>query len=245
MQILKCLIAWARLSLARLWHWHRRNAVYVVLIGGPGAGKGTLASQLAPELNLPHLSMGDVFRREIAAQTPLGKQVADLVKKGELVSAAIAIAALRKELSQPKFYRGAVLDGFPRTLEQAQLLDEVLHGWGNNVGLAVLLEVPEEDLIERLSNRRTCSNKSCGRIYHLVRDPSHEAGKCDACGQPLYQRDDDVPESIRTRLAKFREESQPLCDYYRASGLLVSVISTNAKGKDAVFAEVMSAVNGG
>lgn len=240
--MLNDLMARVWLALASLFHWRRRNARYVVLMGGPGAGKGTLSSQLAPALNLPHLSMGDIFRREIAAQTKLGMQVAQLVKEGKLVSAELALSALKAELEQPRCFRGAVLDGFPRMLEQAVLLDKLLAGWGNTVSKVILLEVPEEDLIERLSNRRTCSNKSCGRIYHLLRDAPREPSKCDACGQPLYQRDDDVPGTIRVRLNAFKEESRPLRDHYRAKGILVPVSSTNAKGKEAVFAEVMSAL---
>lgn len=240
---MKTLLARVWFALASLIHWQRRNALYVVLMGGPGAGKGTLASQLAPALKLPHLSMGDVFRRHIAAKTPLGLQVAELVKQGKLVSPEIAIFALRSELEQPRFFHGAVLDGFPRMLGQAKLLDEMLAGWGNRVSRVIYLEVPEEDLIERLSNRRTCTNKSCGRIYHQLRDPSREPGKCDACGHALFQREDDVPEAIRVRLAAFKEETKPLCDHYRATGILVPISSTNAKGKDVVFAEVMAALN--
>lgn len=244
MNLLRKVIRQARFIIARIKHWQRRNARYIALGGGPGAGKGTLASKLAPALSLPHISMGDVFRREIAAGTEIGKQVASFVKAGKLAPDELTIAALQRELSQPRYHNGAVLDGFPRTARQAQLLDELLFSWGNRLERFVIIEVPEEDLIERLSNRRTCANKLCGRTYHLVRQPPRESGVCDACGHSLYQREDDVPESIRVRLATFREESKPLCDYYLATGHLTNVQSTNAKGPEAVFAEVISAVNG-
>lgn len=229
---------------ARLTHWRRRKARYIALGGGPGAGKGTLASRLAPALGLPHLSMGHVFRSEIAAGTELGKQVEGYVKAGKLAPDELTIAALARELARAKYHGGAVIDGFPRTARQAQLLEEVLFRWGNKLERFVLIEVPREDLFERLLNRRTCSNKLCGRTYHLVRQPPRESGKCDACGQALYQREDDVPAAIEERLAIFKEESKPLCDHYRGQGLLVTVQSTNAKGSEAVFAEVLSAVSG-
>lgn len=231
------------LFLARLIHWRRRRARFIVLIGGPGAGKGTLASRLAPTLKLPHLSMGDVFRREIAAGTAVGKQVESCVKSGALAPDELTIAALASELAQPKYHGGAVLDGFPRRLKQAVLLDRLLARWGNRVERVIFLLVPKDDLIERLSNRRTCSNKLCGRSYHLLRQPPAQADKCDACGQALYQREDDVPEAIEERLAVFAQQSRPLCHYYLAQGLLTSVQSTNAKGPEAVFTEVLSAIS--
>jgi len=139
--------------IARLIHWRRWNAQYIVMLGAPGAGKGTQAAQLAPVLGVPHLSTGDVFRSEIAARTDLGLEVERYVSSGGLVPDEVTFRVLRRELEKPKYHKGAVLDGFPRTLNQAKLLSELLAGWGNKLDRVVLLDVPEKDLIERLSRR--------------------------------------------------------------------------------------------
>ncbi len=240
----KRLINWARYQVARLIHWRRRNARIVVVMGGPGAGKGTVCKLIAPDLGIHHLSTGDIFRREIAAQTELGKQVEPYLKESALVPNGITLAALRKELEQPAYYRGVVLDGFPRTLEQAQLLEDLLRGWGNKVERVILLEVPEQDLIDRLSLRRTCSNKSCGRTYHTRLNPPRKADVCDFCGSALYQRPDDVPENISRRLREYRATVRPLCDYYRETGVLTTVESTNEQSPQVVAAVVFSAITG-
>lgn len=230
--------AWLFLAGIIFFKW--RNARYIILIGGPGAGKGTQSDLLAPALGIPHLSMGDAFRRQIAAGTELGKQVESTVKSGALVSPELTMAVLSLELTPV----GALLDGFPRTHEQAVLLDKLLFRRGNHVEKVILLEVPEADLIERLSLRRTCSNKSCGRTYHTKFAPPNKPDTCDACGSPLYQRPDDVPDSIRERLRVFREQSKPLCDYYQAKGLLTTVSSTNGMDKQQVFAAVLAVIQG-
>lgn len=222
--------------------WRLRKPRFIVLMGGPGAGKGTLAAQLAPSLGIAHLSTGDAFRRELATQSDFAKQVESYIKAGKLVPDHLTIQVVRRELQQRRFRRGAVLDGFPRTLEQAQMLDALLTGWGASVERVVLLEVDEPVLIERLSLRRTCSNKSCGRSYHLKYEPPKEAGICDVCKSPLYQRSDDVPEAISERLVTYRRESKPLCDYYQ--GNLVSVRSTQGTTKEEVFALVKAALLG-
>jgi adenylate kinase len=222
----------------------RRAARFILIIGGPGAGKGTQSVLLAKLLGLPHLSMGDIFRRHIAAGTAIGKQVEKLVKSGALVPDALTVKVLREELKLRKYWRGAIIDGFPRTLEQAKLLDKVLFVWGNRVEKIVLLDVPESDLIERLSLRRTCSNKSCGRTYHLRFAPPVKADTCDACGSALYQRSDDVPDSISTRLKTYKAESKPLCDYYLAGGRLTTITATNGMTIEQVTAAVLTALQG-
>ncbi len=244
MNLLHALLIKARRFVLRLIYWRRRNARYILILGGPGAGKGTMAVRLAPALGLPKLSMGDAFRREKDAGTEVGLKAAPYVAKGKLVPDELTTPVLAAELTQPKFIDGTIIDGLPRTRPQAVFLDSFLSRWGQEVELVIMLDVPEPDLIERLSHRRTCSNKLCGRTYHLVMQPPREAGKCDACGHSLYQREDDVPDAIRERLAIFAVESKPIRDYYKTRGLLVNVQSTNVKGIDAVFAEVMSAVNG-
>jgi len=244
MNLLQATIKQARRFVLRLIYWRRRNARYVIILGGPGAGKGTMANRLAPALGLPKLSMGDAFRREHAAGTEVGLKAWPYVSTGKLVPDELTTPVLVTELDQPKYINGTIIDGLPRTFPQAVFLDGHLDGWGLEVERVIMLDVPEADLIERLSHRRTCSNKLCGRTYHLVMQPPAEAGKCDACGHALYQREDDNPEAIRERLAIFAVESKPIRDYYKAKGLLTNVQSTNAKGIDAVFAEVLSAVKG-
>lgn len=228
--------------LRRLIHWRRRNARHIILMGGPGAGKGTLASSLAPALGVPHLSMGSMFRAEIAAGTELGKRIEPFVKEGKLVPDADTESVYERELTHKRCVPGAVHDGFPRKFKQATFLDGLLAQWGLTVERVILIEVPMADLLERLTHRRTCTNKDCGRTYHLLRQPPREPGKCDACGHPLYQRADDVPSAIEQRISVFEAESKALRDYYQRRGLLVRVESTNAKGPDAVFAEVLQAV---
>lgn len=215
---------------------------FIILLGGPGAGKGTLATQLAPALGLAHLSTGDAFRRELAAKTKFAEQVESYIKAGKLVPDDLTLQIVRRELMRLRYWRGAVFDGFPRTRAQAEMLTQLLESWGVKVERVILLEVEEPVLIERLSLRRTCSNKSCGRSYHLKYEPPKEADICDACKSPLYQRSDDVPEVIRERIETYRRESKPLCDYYQ--GNLVSVKSTLGMTKEEVFAKVKAALLG-
>lgn len=200
--------------------WPICPAQFIVLLGGPGAGKGTLAKLLAPFLGLAHLSTGDVFRRERDNKTELGLKIQAYLDAGQLVPDDITIAVLRKELMRWKYRRGAILDGIPRTLLQAQLLDELLAGWGQRVDAVILLDPDEAVLIERLAFRLTCSNKVCGRTYHLHAKPPKAPGICDACKSPLYQRKDDSPEVIPVRLSTYRRESAPICEHY-GRGLVV------------------------
>lgn len=230
--------------LAGLFFFWRWNARYIPVLGGPGAGKGTQAPLIAQACGLPHLSTGDLFRAEIAAKTQIGLLVKQTVESGGLVPDDLTMHLLRRELKQRKYFRGAVLDGFPRTLAQAQLLDRMLFGWGNKVGKVILLDVPEADLIERLSLRRTCSNKSCGRTYHVKYKPPVKADTCDVCGSALYQRADDVPDKIRERIRLYRGQSKALCDYYQAGGRLTTVTSTNGMSIEKVTQAVLTALKG-
>jgi adenylate kinase len=217
----------------------------IALLGGPGAGKGTVAGQLAPALKLTHISTGALIRKEIAQGTEFGKRVKDMVEKGQLIPDQMALDLLERALRAPENARGAILDGFPRSKGQAELLDKLLSSWGLSVEKAVWLELSEEDLVERLSLRRTCSNSACGRSYHLKFEPPKRDGICDACSSSLYQRKDDAPESIRERLVTYREESKPLRSYYQRTmgGALVFVNPTNAMTKEQVLAKVKAVVN--
>jgi adenylate kinase len=225
--------------------WRLRRPVYLTLLGGPGAGKGTVAVELAPRLGLKHLSTGALIRKEIAAGTDFGKQVKATVEAGGLAPDELVVAILARALKAPENARGVILDGFPRTLRQAQMLDEILAGWGTGLTKAIWLELSEADLIERLSLRRTCVNPACGRSYHLKMQPPVVADKCDACGSALVQRKDDTPDSIKARLVTYAEESSPLRKYYRRrlDRSLVFINPTNAMTKEEVMAKVLQAVS--
>lgn len=237
--------------------WLKRNFVwrflpstrprYIALLGGPGAGKGTVASQLSPALSLSHVSTGALIRREIANKSDFGRKVQELVEKGHLIPDEMALTLLASALKAPENSRGVILDGFPRSLKQAQMLDDLLANWGLSLEKAVWLELSEADLIERLSLRRTCSNNACGRSYHLkFEPPKSAAGHCDACNSPLYQRKDDAPESVLERLRTYKEESKPLRVYYQSTkgGVLVFINPTNAMTKEQVLEQVINAVSG-
>jgi len=226
--------------LTRAFVWPFRKPLFVTLLGGPGAGKGTVAVDLAPAHGITHTSTGALIRNEIAQGTDIGKQVKAIVEAGGLAPDELVMQLLKRVLMDPKNRRGVVLDGYPRTLRQAQMLDELLASWGVSLTKAVWLELSEADLIERLSLRRTCSNPKCGRSYHLKFEAPKVAGKCDACGSELIQRKDDLPESIQARLALYREESAPLRKYYQDTkgGVLAFINPTNAMAKSEVLAKV-------
>lgn len=241
---------WAALRFWFTCHvtWRLRGPRFITLLGGPGAGKGTVAVALAPRLGINHLSTGALIRAEIAAGTAFGNQVKDLIEKGALAPDHLVMQILERALRAPENSRGVILDGFPRTLNQARMLDELLGRWGVKLEKAVWLELSESDLIERLSLRRTCSNQSCGRTYHLTFEAPRVDGQCDNCQSALYQRKDDVAEAISTRLVTYREESRPLREYYAqsasdtADGVLTFLNPTNAMSKSEVLALVIAAV---
>jgi len=229
---------------AIVWRFHKPR--FITLLGGPGAGKGTVATQLAPALGLNHLSTGALIRYEIAQGTEFGKQVKDLIEKGALAPDHLVMQILTRALMSPANRRGVILDGFPRTLAQAQMLDKLLASWGVALEKAVWLELTEADLIERLSLRRTCSNQTCGRSYHLTFEPPKVAGHCDACNSSLFQRKDDAPDAIRFRLETYKQESAPLSSYYRSStapGVFALVVPTNSMTKEMVLEKVVSALS--
>ncbi len=194
---------------------------YIILLGAPGAGKGTQATLLVEKLGLVHVSSGDLFREHIGKQTELGKQVQSYIERGELVPDTLTIQMVIERLAQPDCGRGAILDGFPRTLEQAQALDQALAAQGNMVSLVLYIFVPPEMLLRRLSGRWTC--KQCKAVYHEVYSPPSVAGVCDACGGELYQRPDDMPETQKNRIDVYMRQTQPLIEYYRQAGVLVEI----------------------
>jgi adenylate kinase len=194
---------------------------YVLLVGPPGAGKGTQATKLKEVLGLPHVASGDLFREHLKNKTELGMKANTYMERGELVPDDITIAMVMDRLSRPDCVGGALLDGFPRTIGQAKALDAALAEEGKEISQVAAIMVPDEVLVERLSGRWLC--RSCGESYHLVYNPPQETGVCDKDGGELYQRDDDKPETVRNRLAVYWNQTSPLIDYYAGQDKLVKV----------------------
>ena len=194
---------------------------FVVLMGGPGAGKGTQAKRLQKTLDLPQVSTGDLFREHFRNHTDLGKLAATYIDKGELVPDEITIAIVKDRLSREDCAKGAILDGFPRTISQANALGILLDEMGERVHIAPYIHVTPQILLKRLAGRWTC--KSCGHVYHILFDPPSVEGVCDLDGSKLYQRDDDTEETQKRRIEVYFEQTTPLLAYYRDKGLLVEV----------------------
>lgn len=202
------------------------SPIYLVLVGPPGAGKGTQAAMLERALGLKQVASGDLFREHLKNQTELGRLAKSYMDRGELVPDDVTIRMVQERIAQPDCARGAILDGFPRTLEQAKALDEMLAARGACLALVPWLVVPDEELMERLTGRRVC--KQCGANYHVRFNPPQVEGICDACGGELYQRSDDTPETVRNRLYVYYKQTSPLIGYYFAKGLLVKVDGTQS-----------------
>lgn len=194
---------------------------FVVLLGSPGAGKGTQAKLLAQALGIPHVSSGDLFRDNLGRKTELGLLAKQYMDRGALVPDDVTIRMVAERLSRPDCAGGAILDGFPRTLEQAGALDDLLEERRQRVVVVPLIQVRDEEVMRRLAARRTC--RKCGAVYNLVSDPPRVEGVCDACGGELYQRDDDTPETVHNRLYTYYKETAPLIGYYFAKKLLVEI----------------------
>ena len=201
-------------------------ATYIVLLGPPGAGKGTQAEAISETLTLPHVSSGDIFRENIKGQTELGKLAAGYMNKGELVPDDVTIAMIRDRLSRPDCLTGALLDGFPRTPAQAEALARMLQGFQGQVNAVPYISVPEPVLIERLTGRWTC--RSAGHIYHEKFNPPRQPGICDEDGSELYQREDDKAETVTRRIRVYLEQTEPLIAYYRQRGLLIDIDGTKS-----------------
>ncbi|SFK51582.1 Adenylate kinase [Halobacillus dabanensis] len=192
----------------------------LILMGLPGAGKGTQAEKIVEKYNIPHISTGDMFRLAIKEGTALGKEAKSYMDKGELVPDEVTIGIVRERLSKPDCQKGFLLDGFPRTIAQAEALENLLSDMEESLDYVLHIDVPKEQLIERLTGRRICP--TCGATYHVVFNPPKVDGKCDHDGSELIQREDDQPETVRKRIEVNVEQTQPLLDFYRGKGYLVS-----------------------
>jgi adenylate kinase len=195
----------------------------VVMLGPPGAGKGTQAALLAERLGTPHVATGDLFRAALKNETELGLTAKSYMERGELVPDEVTIAMVRERLEESDCDGGVLLDGFPRTIEQAEALKALLVEQGKTVDKALFIDADEDELVRRLSSRWTCRN--CQAVYNVISNPPREEGKCDMCGGGLYQRSDDVPETVRNRILVYWQQTSPLIDYYRDEGLLITIKS--------------------
>lgn len=211
---------------------------YIVLLGAPGAGKGTQAQVISKTLGLAHISSGDIFRENLKGQTELGKLAKGYMDRGELVPDDVTIAMIRERLTRPDVAKGALLDGFPRTPAQAAALDEMLAGFQSRVSAVPYIKVDENALIERLTGRWTC--RAQGHVYHEKFNPPQQPGVCDLDGSELYQRDDDKAETVKNRIRVYFEQTMPLIEYYRNAGILIEV--DGAQAIEAVSRDLLEAL---
>ncbi len=196
----------------------------IVLVGPPGAGKGTQAQFIASHLSIPKISTGDIFRVNVSQGTELGREAKAYMDRGDLVPDSVTIAMVRDRLAEGDTRDGFLLDGFPRTLTQAKALDETLDDMGTKLDVVLELVVDDDEVVRRLSGRRTC--RVCGRVWHLDFDPPTREGICDQCGGELFQRDDDREETVRHRLEVYAEQTAPLIDFYADKSILVGLDAT-------------------
>jgi len=206
----------------------------LVFLGAPGAGKGTQAKRLVEKYGIPQISTGDLLRAAVAAGTALGKEAKAYMDRGELVPDSVVLGMVKERLSQDDCKKGFILDGFPRNVAQAEALDKMLVEMNMPLDVALNLDVPFDDLMKRLTGRRTC--RSCGQMYNIYYSPSKVEGKCDNCGGELFQRDDDKEETIRKRLEVYRTQTEPLINYYSKKGILKSVSGTGSMDK--IFSDI-------
>lgn len=210
----------------------------IILLGLPGAGKGTQAEKISNEFDLPHIATGDIFRDAIKNETPLGKEAKKYIDQGELVPDEVTIGIVRNRLQAEDCQQGFILDGFPRTINQTQSLTEILEDMNRKIDLTLYIEVDEERLVKRLSGRRIC--KDCGATYHLQYDPPQKDGICDKCGGKLIQRSDDEEETVRNRIKVNRDKLMDIIEYYHKQGSLQTVDGN--KGIDAIFSDIMKII---
>lgn len=208
----------------------------IIMLGAPGAGKGTQAKKIAEKYSIPHISTGDIFRANIKNGTELGKKAKTYMDQGLLVPDELVVDLVVDRVKQDDCSNGYVLDGFPRTIPQAEALDKALAAMGEAMDYAINVEVPDENIVRRMSGRRACVD--CGATYHIVYAPTKEENICDNCHGELILREDDKPETVQKRLNVYHEQTQPLIDYYTKEGILKSVDGT--KDLEEVFADIVA-----
>jgi adenylate kinase len=206
----------------------------IILLGPPGAGKGTQAKRISSDFGIPQISTGDMLRAAVKNQTPMGQMAKSFMDSGGLVPDEVVVGIVKDRLSESDCDRGFILDGFPRTIPQAEALETAATGLGKSIDVVVSLDVDEKELMTRLCGRRTCNK--CGSMYHVTFNPSRTEGKCDQCGGDLLQREDDREETIQARLVNYKNSTEPLIDFYGRSGKLKSVMASG--NIDAIYAEI-------
>lgn len=207
----------------------------IIMLGAPGAGKGTQAKKIAEVCSIPHISTGDIFRANIKNGTELGAKAKEYMDKGLLVPDELVCDLVVDRIQQDDCENGFILDGFPRTIPQAEALTNALKAIGQSMDYAIDVDVPDENIINRMSGRRACVG--CGATYHIVFNPTKVEGVCDTCGEKLILRDDDKPETVKNRLQVYHDQTQPLIEYYSQAGILVTVDGT--KNMEEVFADIL------
>ena len=207
----------------------------IIMLGAPGAGKGTQAKKIAAKYDIPHISTGDIFRANIKNGTELGNKAKTYMDQGLLVPDELVVDLVVDRVQQDDCKNGYVLDGFPRTIPQAEALDKALAEFGDKIDYAIDVNVPDENIVKRMGGRRACVG--CGATYHLVYAPTKTEGICDTCGQQLVLRDDDKPETVKKRLSVYHDQTQPLIDYYKNEGILAEVDGT--KDMEEVFQDIV------
>jgi len=211
----------------------------IIMLGAPGAGKGTQAKMIAEKFDIPHISTGDIFRANIKNGTELGKKAKEYMDKGQLVPDELTVQILLDRVANDDCKNGYVLDGFPRTIPQADVLDKELTKLGDKVDFAINVDVPDENIVRRMSGRRACLK--CGATYHIEHIPPKQEGICDTCGSELVQRDDDKPETVQNRLTVYHEQTQPLIEYYDNKKILRTVDGT--RDMQEVFSDIVNILN--
>lgn len=207
----------------------------IIMLGAPGTGKGTVASLLQEKLGIKQVSTGDIFRKNIQEETEIGKIASQYISKGQLVPDDVTIKIVENRLNEDDMQDGIILDGFPRTVYQAEELDKILERKGKKVDIVINLTTPEEEILERIVNRRVCSNQECKAVYNIVLNPPKQEGICDKCGSKLVQRKDDNEETVKSRLESYFKQTSPLVDFYSNKQVLVTEQvskSVNKLGKD-------------